>query len=184
MGVSESTTQIKLEMPARTSRWETTPSVLSTRSSSTINNDPLQAAPILSSNPIAAKPVEVAVTTSEYKGSKRASRFDAPTSSAPVSAPSSASESENIQPVGISSAPAPAPTRAKDLGMKVDLLENKGGEAERAAYQQQLENMKQQRDRAFMEKLESIKNAVPAASESSSINTDPYNTTGGGEGNT
>ena len=58
------------------------------------------------------------------------------------------------------------------------MLQNKGGEGERQAYQAQLNSMKAQRDREFAQKLEGIKSAVPASAEASSnVNLDPY---GGG----
>lgn len=71
-----------------------------------------------------------------------------------------------------------APSQPKPEA-KVDLLENKGGEEERMAWQQQLEAQKAQKDSEFRKKLESIKNGGSPAPKAdfrnnSRVSLDPY----------
>jgi len=54
------------------------------------------------------------------------------------------------------------------------MIENKGGEEERKAYQDQLQRMKEQRDREFQKKLKSISSAADANIAASSMGMDPY----------
>merc|ERR1711907_889989 len=153
----------KANMPARTSRWSSVPSVLQTRQAP--NNDPRQDRPQFCVNPIesVAAPASVTVpVTSEYRGKRRASRFDPQPPTSPVSVSvcegpahaslSASTETENVPPVR-SQIGDYKPT------MKPDLIANKGGEEERQQYQKELNLYKEARDRDLQQRLNELKSA-------------------------
>merc|ERR1711998_669108 len=166
-------------MPVRTSRWETTPSVLASRPTSSFNNDPKQAPPpsktILTSN----NPTPAASAPSEYRGNRRTSGFDPQPSGGTISSAEPVPETtampsmqENINPT--------QPSERFTPTMKVGIIENKGGEQERQEYQKQLQLQKEARDREFQNKLKSITDGVQTSPSKSnnSVNLDPYGGSG------
>jgi len=96
-------------------------------------------------------------------------------------------ESGSASDTGVSSYSTPSQPKPE---AKVDLLENKGGEQERVAWQQQLETNKAQRDNEFQQKLNSIKTGSGTSSPQqkadfrSKVSLDPYGGTPEHTGNT